>query len=188
MSKGFGLTSKILSGIAAAGAIGGTGYGGYKIGEKRGATKAVDKMTVAFSEANQRENRNIINSFKAFNEKENMDILRRGFQMGVKYKDMNKQAALKEIYDAAFQEELEKIALSGAGAGMITKGLKTIGKSFTRLRKGADQAVRHGQRVVTGGPKGRVSAAKGLGKSLLSTAKNSKAAIGTVAAGGYIAS
>lgn len=184
MNKESGLTSKILTGLAAASAAGGIGYGGYKVGEKKGATKAVDKMTVAFAEANQKENRNIVNSFKAFNEKENMDILRRGFQMGVKYKDMSKKAALNEIYDAAFQDELEKLAIPAS----LTSGMKTLGKSFKNLGKGLAHQGGHASKMTStkslAGLKQRVG---WMGKSALTSAKKSKAALTTVGVGGAYA-
>jgi len=117
--KGLGYTA--LGGTALAGA----GYGGHKIGFKRGAEETSDAMTNAFMTANQKENKAIRNSFNAFNKKENRVIahnfMRQGMALGAHLpsqgkikipKEMKKAASfdLEAIYNNAVDTELDKIA------------------------------------------------------------------------------
>jgi hypothetical protein len=74
---------KIMAGTAAgAGALGGAGYVGHRIG----ANRMANKMTSAFSEANANENRQIVDSFKNFNQRENAAIASHYYQKGLSTK------------------------------------------------------------------------------------------------------
>lgn len=111
-----GSLNKLLAGVAAAGGIGGVGFGGYAFGKKKGvrsgATQMADELGKQFTVANVKENRRIAESFKAHNVKENEQIaqffLRKGYAM--KHGAMPKMAgAIDETYQAALYEEMEKI-------------------------------------------------------------------------------
>ena len=121
---------------------------------------------------------------------------------------MDKQAYLEDVYEACFNDELEKIAGKGESIGKaIDSGLATWLKSFKRLGKGTKAAGRQTKRVYN--PKGsmgswsggkgsrsgglmqedmtRTEALQRLGQSLKGTVSNSKAALATIGAGGFAA-
>jgi len=185
MNKEAAIAQKLLTGLALTGAAGAAGYGGFKVGHNTGAKKAVNEMTSAFYEANQKENKGIVDRFNTFNKVENRAImnqgLKRGFEIGrakASGKSMNKKAALDYIYKEAFNDELEKLAIP---TGLIAKGVKTLGKSFKNLGKGLAHQGGHASKITTtkslAGLKQRVGY---MGKSALTSAKKSKAALGTV--------
>ena len=90
---------------------------------------------------------------------------------------MNKQAYLEEIYNAAFEAEIEKYAFAPA----IKAGLKTLKTSFKNLGSGS-KAVKDSLKMK-GVPGGFKSNLKRAGSEAIETAKRSKAALGTIAGG-----
>jgi len=114
-------------GVAGAGAGGGYLYG-KRTGVQSGAEAMADELGKAFLTANAKENQQLRSAWEAKNKMENAQIanhfLRKGYQMG--QANMSKAAGaldLDSIYDAAFNDELEKIAVSvpGLGLGKFTK-------------------------------------------------------------------
>jgi len=185
------LLKALAAGTTVAGLTGGAGYLGHQIGYKGGATKATNEMASAFSEANTQENQQIRDSFNMFNKRENAAIasnyMRRGMALGAqlhatgKIKTpeemvaMSKTSSIEDIYNAAFEAELEKNAIVG-----------TLAKSFKAFGKGLSHQGGHIKKQVTQSGKRKMSLktrASHMGRSALSTAKKSKAALGTVAGG-----
>ena len=198
-----GKLGKSLAIGSIAGGTGGGAYLGHKVGYKSGATRATNEMASAFSEANATENQQIRDSFNSFNKQENASIadnyMRRGMALGaqlhaagkIKFpsemskkssvtgEDINKQAYLEEIYNEAFNDELEKC---GAPVNLIGMGVR----SFKRLGKGLKTLGSHAKRVINPGEgMTRGAAVAKMGRSALSTAKNSQVALGTLGAGAY---
>lgn len=139
-------------GTLGAGALGGAGYVGHQAGFRTGANRTANAMASTFSKANEIENQQIADSFKAFNQKENKalaaDYFKKGISVGAHLKatgrlgektakGMSKKAYLSEIYDEVFQEELSKNA--GARDFLIRQGAK-LGKSFSEMGKGLSSA------------------------------------------------
>ena len=194
------LLKALVAGTGVAGLTGGAGYLGHKVGYKGGATRATNEMASAFSEANATENQQIRDSFNSFNKQENASIadsyMRRGMALGaqlhaagkIKFpsemskkssttgEDMNKQAYLEEIYNEAFNDELEKNAGRLGAIYNIVKG------SFKNL----GQALRSGKNYVKGEIKG--SPLSGVsGKRFKKNIKQSKAALGVIGGTGLAA-
>lgn len=181
-------TKLTAAGLAAAGA----GYGGHRVGFNRGVNRATDQMAVAFSEANTRENQQIVDSFKLFNKKENRVIsnqsLRRGMALGAelhatgKIKTPAEMAAMaktsEDAYNAAFEAELEKDAFIGTA---IKSGLKTLKGSFRNLGSGV-KAMKD-VAGMKGVPGGRGAKLRRIGYEAKLTAGKSKAALGTIGGG-----
>jgi len=131
----------------AAAGLAGAGAGsvaGHRFGVRAGAERMGNEMATAFSEANTKENKAIIDSFKAFNKKENAILanqyLRRGINMGYSMatakpdKGVSKTAS--DIAEKAFYDELEKLGFSmGALKDVGAKAIKSLGNSFSRLGK-----------------------------------------------------
>ncbi len=137
------LLKALAAGTTVAGLTGGAGYLGHNIGYKGGATDATNEMAAAFTEANQRENQQIKDSFNLFNKKENAAIasnyMRRGMALGAnlhatgkiktpaEMSAMAKTSSAEDIYNAAFEAELEKLGahpLLKAGIGVAKKLFK----------------------------------------------------------------
>lgn len=154
------LLKSIAAGTSIAGLTGGAGYLGHKFGYKRGATRATNEMATAFSEANARENKQITDSFKLFNKKENAAIasnyMRRGMALGAELHatgkiktpaemaSMAKTSSAEDIYNAAFEAELDKHAFLGSA---LKKGVKTIKglyrKSKPKLKSAGSYVKKH---------------------------------------------
>ena len=138
---------KALIGTGVAGLAGVSGVAGYGIGKRRGAESAAGAMASAFSEANQQENQQLARYF-----------FQKGLQHNPNFKkesSMDKQAALQEIYNESFNDEIEKIAVNSStvlkqfAAGMkdigavpasmrghyIASGLQTLGKIPKNIAK-----------------------------------------------------
>jgi len=210
------LLKALAIGAGTVGVAGGAGYLGHQIGYKGGATKATNEMASAFSEANTQENQQIRDSFNMFNKRENQAIasnyMRRGMALGaelhatgkiktpaemaamsktssVKGEEMNKQAYLEEIYNAAFDAELEKNS-SWIGT-TVMGGLKTLGKSFKNLGSGAKDAFRQARAMRGSTGQQKMLQKKYLKEGIQKTIKGSKPALyatagaGAGAAGGY---
>jgi len=188
----------LLKALAVGGAVGGAGYGGYRVGEHLGANRTADAMAAAFTEANQRENQKIRDSFNLFNRRENHALAKNYFQKGVMIgaqlnaagklgapeasaAAIQKKASAEELYERGFNEELEKAGSVGS----------IIRKSFSNLGKGLMHQGRHAKKLVTQGTmKQKKQRLRNMGKSALTSAKKSKAALGITggAAAAYTAS
>ena len=198
-------------GTAGTALTGGAGYAGHQLGYRSGATRATNEMASAFSEANVRENQQIADAFKLFNKKENRaiasDYMRRGMALGAQLHsagkiktpaemaELAKTSSFEDIYQAAFENEIDKLA----AAGLISKVVQTLGKSFSRLGKGIGDFSASSKRIAkrkeligaTKGKKKIQSLNKGLNKmksyrmgNVKETLKGSKAAIGTIGGAG----
>ena len=115
---------------------------GHKFGVRAGAQRMGNQMAVAFSEANAKENKAIVDSFKAYNKKENAQIansfFNRGVMVGHKMKNPGPVKTASDIRTEAFNDELEKLALSGA----MLKGIGSAAlKSFKRLGTNLSRAA-----------------------------------------------
>lgn len=195
--------------VLALGAGTAAGYGGYRYGAK----KTADAMTSSFIDANARENQQIRDSFRDFNRMENRQLmnaaLRKGILMGAAMQasqmkktsslntngnDMDKIAFIQEIYNDAYNNEIEKLnslaSMAGKAYGKVhgtAEGL--VGKSFKNLGSGIKSQAQQAKFLFSKGSKGnRRSVLKGMGTSALETAKKSKRAlavtgVGTVGAG-----
>jgi len=102
-----------------------TGVVSYQAGKKKGATHTANIMASEFMRRNALENEQIAQHF---------------FHKGVQYKqgkkgvNMNKKAALDEVYDASFSDEMEKIAKTPLLAKLIGKQrLKSLSKFYKRM-------------------------------------------------------
>lgn len=156
------VAKKIAIGTAGAGALATAGVVGHKIGVRSGATRTANAMASAFSQANAKENQKIVDSFNTFNKMENAEIAKGFYRKGITEgaKMIKKSAYIDEIYDNAFNEELEKV---GKGNWIGSK-MSTLAKSFSNLGKAVKfQKAKPGSRW----------------KAL----KGSKAALGTIGAG-----
>ena len=153
------MAKKLLIGTLGLSTAAAAGTGGHAIGYRRGANKAADQMAVAFSEANTRENQNIVDSFKLFNKKENRAIagsyLNKGVMLGarmhaagrIKFPTETPKTA-SDISEQAFIEELEKLGISlssikGAGSSTL-KALRGIGR---RIGRKSSAIVEKGKRT-----------------------------------------
>jgi len=186
---GYGLGGTAVAGAGAAGG----GVLGYKMGAKRTA----NQMTSAFIEANNRENQQIADAFKSFNRAENRAIanayMRRGFQSGVQHAtrtgtEMKKKAALEEIYNDAFNDEYEKLAVSMSSIGSAIKGAAGKYKeSWKNLIGGTKDIIkqRKAMKGMTGSAKKQQQ--QWTKELVRDTAKKSRAALGTIAGGGTLA-
>jgi len=105
---------------------------------------------------------------------------------------MDKQALLEDIYNSAFEEELEKTAFAGLAKSFLTlgKGLKAVPGMLKRIadpskaKMWSQATVKGSMPVREGLTSGR--AAGHLGKHLLGTALKSKAALATIGGTGYV--
>lgn len=176
MDKRASAATALLKALAIGGLAAGTGYGGYRYG----ANKTADKMTSAFIDANAKENQQIKDSFREFNKLENQKLmgeaLRRGMILGANMQaaKMEKKSSLAEIYNEAYNDELEKIA----GPGFIMSGVKTLGQSFKNLGSGIK-----GTFAAASKKEGLLNKLKAAGRHAKFTAKHSKAALGTIGGG-----
>lgn len=113
-----GFIGKTLLGAGGASVVGGAGAGGYLYGKKKGiqsgAEMMADELGRAFLTANAKENSKMQSAWESKNKIENAQIanhfLRKGYQMGQKT-----ASTLEAVYNAAFEDELEKIAISVPG-------------------------------------------------------------------------
>lgn len=149
---------KAVIGAGVAGLTGVGGTAGYIIGKRKGAESAATEMASAFSEANQQENQ---------------QLARHYFQKGLQYKSnfkkgssMDKQAALQEIYNESFNDEIEKMA--GKVPGI--KSIKNVAKQlYTRTPK------HNVGKAVAGAKKMYQSAASGVRSGASATQKAAQA-------------
>jgi len=172
---------KTLGKYVAPATVVGTGAGivGYRVG----ANRMGNEMATAFSEANTKENKAIVDSFKAFNKKENAVIanrfLRKGINVGynmatTKPAAPTMQKTSSEIANEAFIDELEKLGFAIkplVSLGM--KGVKALRTQFSSLGKGLKAA---GSSAIAGikSPAGMRSTHFGLARDrALSAAKTS---------------
>jgi len=199
------IAAKALLGILGGGVAlaGGGAAVGHRFGTKAGAERMGNKMAIAFSEANTKENKSIVDSFKAFNKKENTVLanqyLRRGVALGYNMASAEPSASTpmkktaSDIANEAFLDEIEKLGYpikSLAALGM--KGLKTLRGQFSGLGKGLKAA---GSSAIAGikVPAGMRSTHFGLaGSRVMGAAKANPYAAGLVggvglAGGGYSA-
>ena len=171
------LAAKTILGMIGGGAAlaGGGAAVGHRFGVRAGAERMGNEMATAFSEANAKENKSIVDSFKAFNKKENAILanqyLRKGVTIGYNMGStkpptsapMSKSAS--DIAEAAFQDELEKLGFPIAGLA------RSAVSSVTRLSKGLMGAGKQlGRAYGTRGMAGRGIPA--LRKSYLSNASS----------------
>jgi len=164
------IAAKALLGILGGGAAlaGGGAVVGHRFGVSAGADRMGNQMASAFSEANAKENKAIVDSFKAFNKRENAILanqyLRKGVMIGHKMATakppssapMSKSAS--DIAEDAFRDELEKLGFPiGAFAGRAISSLRRLGAGL----KGA------------GGQLGKAVTAKGsMRQSYISNARS----------------
>lgn len=144
---------------------GGGAVAGHRFGVRAGAARMGNQMANAFTEANAKENKAIVDSFKAFNRQENSQIANafynRGMQAGNRiYQGGVTKSASLEIGDAAFLDELEKLGFSfGALKGLGTGALKAIKpfagrmvRSFKRLGSGLKSSGKGVMQAYKGAP------------------------------------
>ncbi len=206
------------SGTAAGGVISGAA-GGYILGKRIGANRAANQMATAFQEANARENSAIVDSFNAQNKIENNQIAQAFYNRGLKEGSvlsrkgvrkhasitnsqshqggtMDKHAALEQIRQEAFKDEMDKIAKMNPGkildkvkkgvanlygksakgvTGLygktekgVTKGVKTLGKSYASVGKALASAKARPALIATGA----IGALGGAGAFLASRKKD----------------
>jgi hypothetical protein len=149
----------VLMGAGGLALAGGGAAVGHKFGVRSGATRMGNQMAMAFSEANAKENKAIVDSFKAFNKKENANIARSFYNQGMiagarQASGGVVKAAELTTAEKAVAEELEKI---GFPVGMVRKAVvgagKALGASFKRLGTGLAGAGRQFGRAAAQ-PKG----------------------------------
>jgi len=193
MSKAMS-AKKLLALMGATGAVGvaGGGYAGHKMGVRSGAKRTANEMASAFSEANAKENQQLIDSFKAFNKRENQAIaktyLKRGVALGagmskkssLEGEEMDKHAALEEIYNEAFNAELEKLGYAGI-VNAAKAGYQTLKRSFSNLGSGLKSMK--SQALLKGTKGGKKEKLRKVLSEGAYAAKRSRAALGTVAGG-----
>lgn len=187
----------------------GGGVGGAAIASpfvfRHGANKMGNQMATAFSEANAKENKSIVDSFKAFNKKENAVLanqyLRRGVTIGYNMASDKPPASApisktaSDIADEAFLDEMEKLGYMGALKTMGMGAARVLRKSFRAIggRRGLMSSIGRTAKTGFGASKGLVSG-QGVNKAVsgrlsqnlrgLGTAvKRSGLAVGTVGVG-----
>lgn len=115
VGKILGLTA---AGIGAAGA---GGAGGYFLGKRTGAEQMGTVMAKRFTQANAIENQQIARHYFLKGLSQNLK----------KGSSMNKQAVLDEIQNEAFNDELEKIAVTAQGVGgKLKAGISYLGQAM----------------------------------------------------------
>ena len=156
-----------------AGALGtsAAGIGGYEFGKRRGANKAANIMSDAFSQANQIENAQLANYY-----------FRKGLSQSKNGASMDKQAVLENIYNAAFEDEIEMIAgpnvkkILGAVAGGAKKVwdvTKAVGKAYAGSAKGmAEEAAMGARHIGTALKSHKTRVEKGIYVSRKAAAKD----------------
>jgi len=162
-----------LLGLTGAGAVSGAGAGGFLYGKKKGiqsgAEMMADKLGKAFLAANAKENARLRSSWEAKNKIENAQIanhfLRKGYSMG--QAETTKAAGildLEGIYNAAFEDELEKIAVSVPGMKGLGEFAKKIpGAASAFAKKTSDVLVNTAKAGKEKSIKGLGAAAEGAG-------------------------
>lgn len=189
IAKGINKAIKLL-GIGTVGA-GATAGGGYLYGKKRGAESMATELGNAFLEANIKENKNMQSAWQTRNKVENAQIanhfLRKGYQMG--QAEMPKAAStLDEIYEAAFNEELEKIAISVPGMQGLGKFSKRVADTVAAKASGLKQTLvntaKAGQQKAVNAAGTVAEGATNLSKSVAKQWPAMAVAGGAAAAGG----
>jgi hypothetical protein len=177
------VAKKILKGIAAGtlvgGGIGGAGYLGYRVGEKKGAVKAADKMSQAFSAANALENQQIAEEY---------------YNQGLE-EALSKKSSFEEIRSEACVDELQKIGViipairAGFAAAKTVKNLSPgfLG-AFKNLWGGLKSMGSGTMKGLSAGTAGgaQTKAFKGVGEAAAHTWQTAKPAIATVGAAGVL--
>jgi len=179
--EGFRTALKLTgAGVLGAGVLAGAGYGGYRLG----ANRASNAMASAFSEANQEENQGIYDQFNTFNQQENESIaqeyLNKGIALGAHLQStnqlgeetMDKQAYFEEIYNASFNDELEKIS------GKVKESFKNLGSGLTAIKNAL---------TMRGAPGGIKTNLKRAATETALTIPRSKGALAILAGGGAAA-
>lgn len=172
------IAKKILKGLAVGTLAGGSGYLGYKVGENRGAIKASNRMSEAFSAANALENQQIAEEY---------------YNQGLE-EALSKKSSFEEIKKRACVDELEKIGINFSALKSIAKGFSSVGKvtntnpgyagSFKNLWSGIKGVGSGLKKGFSGGSAGGVSS-KGfqdVGASAARTWQTAKPALATAGA------